>query len=1516
MSSDEPPAATATPASAEGAAAARSGVREAVKAAGSGRPGSRWLVPGLAVAAVAAAACAPVAWPLLAGGAAVSSAALAAAFSQVGGVGGGLLAGAVASAWDRLRGQKDAGAGIGLSELRTALEAELATSLGASSPMAAELRAEVAGVLQEVGAVKVALTTIVETTTGEARDQILGVLTSGLQALGSQFAEFGWLLGEVRDRVTEIAVTQAELLAGTRAVRDDQQLMGMQLILLLRRLSPEPAPAPPAGAPGAPVDAGPGAARDAADGPEPECPYPGLAAFEPNQVGLFFGREELTARVAMELAGQVAAPGLMMVVGPSGSGKSSLLRAGLLPAVAGGDLLVRGSREWPLVIMTPGSDPLRELAARITDVVPGNMTAGALETDLRADPARVTADIRQALLARARRLAELGEDGVAEPGSAPLAGAAAVSSRLVLVIDQFEELFTQCPEQERQPFIQALCAAAGVTGRAGPPGADGWPREEAGSRGAPALVVIGIRADFYDRCAATPELRPYLEDAQLLVPPMSEAGLRAAIEGPAAVAGLAVEPGLVEIMLAELGPAEEGYEAGRLPLLAYALQQTWEHREARRLTVAGYRAAGGIDGAVARAADAVYDRLDAPGQLAARTMLLRMVNLGEGTPDTRRQVRLDELTGLAGPAGFPPGQQADVVRAVLAALVRARLLTAEKDTVTITHEALLTAWPKLHEWLSTDREGQRTRREVSDAASTWQANRDDTSRLLGGTRLAVAREWAAGNTAELNAEERDFLDASWAYAQRSARRRRLAVGALGILTVASVLATGLAVQQSHSAQAERNAAIVNEVAAEAGQLQSTDPSLAAQLELVGHRLEPGSSNSALLGSENTALANPLPGDISGVAFSPRGGWLATASPDGAVRLWDVARPADPVPLGRPLDARDSDVDSVAWSPAGNVLAASYADGTIRLWDVSRPAHPVPAGTPLRAPADDLQELAFSPDGDTLAAAGIAGTIRLWDVARPADATAAGPPMAGTGGRIWSVAFSPDGTTLAAGNNDDTVSLWDVGDPAHPAPFGKKPLTGPTGPVFSVAFSPGGQVLAAGDGSEDAVRLWNVTSPANAAPIGAPLQGADNTVSGVAFSPNGQLLAASSQDDKIRLWNIADIADPTPVGQPLIGSSSSGPVYAVAFSPAGSTLASVSGSGTALLWSLPATVLTGQTGLISSVAFSPDGRVLATASYDNTIRLWNVINPGRPVLLNTLTVVTGSVMSVAFSPDGETLASASYGGAIRLWNVTDPGGAFPIGQLLTGSGSPFGSVAFSPDGKTLAAGSQDGTIRLWNVTDPATAIPIGSPLTGTGSAVNSVAFSPDGRVLAGGGSDGTVRLWNVSRPAAAAPLGHSLDETSNNVFTVAFSPDGKTLAAGGAEDDIGLWDVADPAHAVRMAELTGPTNAVQSVAFSPDGTTLAAGSGDDTIWRWNVTRPARATVIGQPFTDASSVFAVAFSPDSRALATGSNNGTTELWNLDVTRAVDRICATSADNLTPQQWADDISQLSYSPPCASG
>jgi WD40 repeat protein len=1018
-----------------------------------------------------------------------------------------------------------------------------------------------------------------------------------------------------------------------------------------------------------------------------------------------------------------------------------------------------------------------ELASRIAAVA--GVSAAALDAELRDDPSQVAAAIRRALVAHARRRDEFGAadsapaavrgsefDGqtphvtdTAASGGLRAPWRMALSPRLVLIVDQFEEVFTQCDDaQERQAFISTLCTAAGATAESGP--ASRTYSTVFKPPAAPAIVVIGIRADFYARCAAYTQLAPYLQDNQVLVGSMDQAGLRAAIERPAALDGLAVEAGLVELMLTDLGcspppatpqlaagepdepvvPTIGSYEAGRLPLLAYALQQAWACRDGGRLTLAGYRSIGGIDGAVARAAESVYDKLDDDGKQAVRRMLLRLVNLGDGTADTRRQATAAELIGTAEPAGSADSAQVTTARAVLADLIEARLLTADTDgavTIQISHEALLSAWPRLREWLNQDRAGQRIRRDLTHAAKAWRAQTRETGHLFTGTRLVAASEWAASHDEDLNSDERAFIAACWQYERRSTRRRRAVMAALAVLTLISVVTAALAVRSNRQAVSERNQAISNQIAAEAQQLQNSDPSLAAQLDLVAYRLDPTPDNTSwLLDTANIALAKPLEvrtdrSEITSVAFSPQGRTLAAAAAGGTIWLWDLYDPAQPTETKLTIHSTGSKLDisrstsfvaALAFSPDGHILAAANQAGMIWLWNLTDTASPSQIGQPLSFPVGrdgGLPSLAFSPDGHTLAISTNIGATWLMNltnlghlaVARRLASSLTLP--ASLTGFFPSVAFSPDGRILATINGNGTVSLWNVTSPARATEIGK-PLTASPSRILSVAFSPDGHTLATGayDGT---TWLWNVTNQANPARIGNPLTGPTKGVSSVAFSPDGNTLAAGSYDDTTWLWNVTDSADPTPLGQLINGSSDSfSGITSVAFSPDGHTLATGDFDGTVWLWSLPSTVLTGLTS-VESVALSPDGKILAAGSDDGTTLLWNMTNPDRPTRIGGHLTITG-----------------------RDVGSTDQ--------------APF--VAFSPDMRILATGNGDGTVSLRNVINPARPDTVGRPLIGSPYGSNAVAFSPNGHIIALGNKDGTVSLWNVTNPARPTMLGQS------------------------------------------------------------------------------------------------------------------------------------------------------------------
>jgi WD40 repeat protein/energy-coupling factor transporter ATP-binding protein EcfA2 len=878
-------------------------------------------------------------------------------------------------------------------------------------------------------------------------------------------------------------------------------------------------------------------------------PYPGLESFAGEDAAVFFGRDQEIDRLLELLQPTLQRGGgrFVAIVGPSGSGKSSLLRAGLLPRLA------RLEARWvALPALVPGQQPTQNLARSL---------AGAFAARGHTRPlAEVAASLGRGaggLVELAAELAQLSENGEGRPS-------------VLVVVDQAEELLTRSGVGEQQAFLGLLDGALGDD--------------------SPVWVVATVRSEFLSTAPERAGLAEVVDDP-LVVEPLSRARLPEVIQRPAQRAGLEFAPGLVERMV------EETSGGDALPLLAYTLRELYQRTGPDgRVSAADYEAVGGVVGALQRRADRLAAELARRGQgrLVIPTLLQLAAVEGDGEP-TRRRVRRRALRAEE--------------QAVAEAFVDARLLTSStgadgETTVEVAHEALLRQWPPLREAIEAARASLRLRSELERLAADWVHGRRDESYLLRGGRLTAFDRWAGEHGGELSPMERQFLEASRALAsreleaaRRSNRRLRALVGGLAVLLVLTLAAGGLAIQRNQQAQAQARLALSRQLAGQSDGLVDAQPQTAilAGLQSLSlaraERPKPRPPAGLVTGLARVTHASRLfighTDTVTGVAFSPDGKLLATASRDRAARLWEVGSGR---PHGRPLTGHTDAVDGVAFSPDGRLLATSSADGAARLWEVGSGR---PHGRPLTGHTDAVNGVAFSPDGKLLATSSWDRAARLWEVGsgRPH-----GRPLTGHTNMVYRVAFSPDGKLLATASRDRAARLWEVGSGR---PHGQ-PLTGHTDTVTGVAFSPDGKLLATSSLDQTA-RLWEVAETYS---IGRPLIGHTDAVNGVAFSPDGKLLATASWDRAARLW---EVGSGRPHGRPLTGHTDT--VYGVAFSPDGRLLATASVDRTARLWEVGSgrphgRPLTGHTDTVYEVAFSPDGRLLATTSVDRTARLWD------------------------------------------------------------------------------------------------------------------------------------------------------------------------------------------------------------------------------------------------------------------------------------------------------------------------
>lgn len=1188
--------------------------------------------------------------------------------------------------------------------------------------------------------------------------------------------------------------------------------------------------------------------------PEPENPYKGLRAFQQADAADFFGREALVKRIIERLKESSAESRFLAVVGPSGSGKSSVVKAGLLPALRNGAL--PGSSRWFIVEMVPGIEPLEELEAALLRIAVN-------------PPESLLVQLRQDMRGLVRALKRVLPDDDTE---------------LVLVIDQFEEMFTLIDDERvRAHFIDSLITAVSE------------PRSRI-------RVIITLRADFYDRPLNYVRFGELIRKRTEIVLPLSPEELERAITGPASRVGIQLEQGLVTAIVADVAE-----QPGALPLLQYALTELFERRSGFTLTMQAYHEIGGTMGALARRADELYDGLGEEGEEAARQLFLRLVTLGEGTEDTRRRVHQSELLSI--------DAKPDAMTMVIDAFGRYRLLTFDHDpltrsaTIEVAHEALIRQWKRLREWLDDSRDDLRTQRKLTAAAEDWVESQKDPSFLATGSRLDQFEIWKRSTDLALNEHEAEYLKVSVNAREaqlaeerarqqreaeleiRSRNRLRALVAVMAVAAVVAALLAVAAVSQSQEAQdaraeAERNAEIAELNAAETrglalaanarSALIEHNPTLALALALKANEaFQPVPVevmrilSSAIYGPGVRYRFEGHEAAVTSVSFSPDGRLAASGSLDGTIRLWNN-RSGEAIKTISTVDALITRVD---FSPDGTVLAASASDSNIYLIDPE-------SGEEIRRFAghtDIVTSVAFSDDGQYIVSSSLDKTARLWEVATGAIAQT----FIGHNGIVLDVMISQDNRFVATSSGDETirnipddeidrtVRLWDANTGEEIWRF-----TPPSGFIRTVDISPDGRfVLSASWNSAlgGTLSLWDIERGIEV----RRLFGHNDVIPDAIFSPDGTKIISISWDKTLRIWDVetgveltrfevfeerTQDVDVSADGQYVLVSSGYFGGNEIERERDQSTDTSI------WLIDLQNRSLireySGHEDWIWSTDISPNGRYAVSGSgplrppgVDTTVRLWN-IETGEE--MRRYQGHTGTVEGLAFSPGGSMIASGAWDGLVILWHFEGE----EI-RRFEGHESAVKSVVFSPDQTMLASGASDGTIILWDINTGEEM----RRLVGHGADVSGLAFSPDGTKLASAGWDNALRLWDVTSGETIRVFeGHS-----NRVNDVAFSPDGKTILSGSWDTTLRLWDV-DTGKAIRT--FVGHIGPVQGVAISPDGKLALSGSGDTTVRLWDI---ETGQELFRYEGHGDWVSEVVFTPDGYALSSAQDN-TLRLWQI--------------------------------------
>jgi WD40 repeat protein/uncharacterized caspase-like protein len=1036
--------------------------------------------------------------------------------------------------------------------------------------------------------------------------------------------------------------------------------------------------------------------RFSATGDLKVCPYMGLVAFSEADAPYFFGREHL----AQELINLLARRSFLAVVGASGSGKSSLVQAGLIAQLRQGKQIPNSDRWW-IRCFRPGERPLDAIAQCLLDSDELNSVEG---------------------LVRWLR-------GRTEP-------------MVVLVIDQFEELFTLASNTDRQRCLEILLGAL----------------EQTSDR---FKIVVTLRADFIAPCLEIPALAARLQQStELVSPQLPPEDYQRAIVQPAKKVGLNVEPELVETLLQELQNS-----IASLPLLQFVLEQLWECRLDGALTLRSYQQQiGGLKGALERKAQSLYESLSNEEKDCAQWIFLSLAQLGEGTEDTRRRVRKTDL--------IVPQYPAPLVEKTLQTLTAAKLtivntgsISAQSEiTVEIAHEVLIRYWSTLRQWLEEERDRLRLQRQIERAADEWNISGRQADYLLRGTRLEEAQIVYSSRSDKFSQTSREFIEAS-AFAVSEQRRQEHQAKEDGVR--ASNLIAKTLFNENRQLEALTNSVKGGQ---RLRQIQNVSEELKREtLQTLHYICANISECNRFLGHEDAVSCVSFSPDgqalasggldatiklwrrdgkllvnfrghthyITDLVFTPDGQRLLSASRDMTVRLWHLDGRLDR------LFTFDSVVRSIGLSSDGQMIAVAGDDGYLSLQNLNGKLM-----NRFQAHEGIIQTVTFSPDGQILASAGEDKSIKLWSL----DGTLI-KNITAHEEVVTTLCFSPDGQILASGSGDRTIKLWQLDGTLL------KTLLGHSNRIASVTFTPDGQHLVSGS-FDFTIKIWRKDGTEL-----KTLPGHSEAVARIALSPDGEIIASVGADRVVKLWRSRN-----PLQTVLKGHQ--GYINTLKFSPDGKLLASAGQDRTIKFWDLlgnPVNSINAHDDQIVTVNFSSDGQWIISSSFDRKVKLWHLDGTLHKVFEEHNHTVYGAT----FSPDGQIIASASADGTVKLWDFE--------GNLLDTLSHPNREVvcvAFSPDSQKIISGDGDGTLSFWQLDGK-----LIKTIPGHETMILALGISPDGKILASASNDRTVKLWNIH----GEPL-VQLAQLSGPAYSISYSRDSKYLATATASNTVPIWNL--------------------------------------------------------------------------------------------------------------------------------